>query len=230
MKIYEMRLKVYLLKNIANENSAEEISKLIDKSLLMNEAMKTMHESKGYSTYISNHFFPLEKNGIYREGNIYTIIIRTISEEFKKNCEKYLKNCYTDSLKALAVDEKVFRKGMIEKVYSINPAILKTESGYWRNELTLKDFERLLKENLYKKYKYFFKEDIDESIELYTHLQFDNKKPIAMNYKGKKLLGDKVTIQVASNEVAQKLFFMALGIGILHNNARGAGYLNAKFY
>ncbi|MFJ5769456.1 CRISPR-associated endoribonuclease Cas6 [Psychrobacillus sp. NPDC093180] len=230
MKIFEIRLKVYLLKNVPGENSAEEISKLIDQSLFMNEQTKEMHEKREYAPYTFNSFFPIEKSNLYKEGNIYTIIIRTISEEFKNHCENYLSNCYTETLKALSVEARIFREGLIEKVYSISPALIKTDSGYWRNQLTLQDFERLLKENLYKKYKHFYQQEIDESVELYTHLQFDNRIPVAINYKGKKLLGDKVTIQVASNEVAQTLFFMALGVGILNNNARGSGYLNAKFY
>lgn len=230
-ELFEIKVKVYVTQNITIDESTMEIAKLIDTSLLQDSAMKKLHEEKTYMPYVMNSFFPIERNGIYREGNIYTVLVRTISQPFKIHCEKILCNTYTDKLKVLSVQARKLREGIIEKVYSITPIVFKfEETGYWGNKYTIDDFERLLKDNLFKKYNLFFNEKLDEQVELYTHLQFDNQKPIAVKYKNIKLLGDKITIQVAANETAQKLFFMALGYGIGHNNSRGAGFINAKFY
>lgn len=229
--LFDIKVKLYITKNITNEESSGEIAKLIDTSLLKDATLKILHEERSYKPYVMNSFYPIEKDGIYKEGKIYTVIIRTISQSFKEHCETILCNTYTDRLKVLSVNANKWRKGIIDKVYSITPVILKLENtGYWKNQYSIADFERLLKDNLYKKYKHFFSEEIVEENELYTNIQFDNKKPIGMKYKNVTLLGDKVTIHVASNETAQKLFFMALGSGIGHNNSRGAGFINAKFY
>lgn len=64
---------------------------------------------------------------------------------------------------------------------------------------------------------------------LYTSIEFLNKKPIAFNYKGKKILGDKISISISDDKTAQELSYMALGTGILQMNARGAGYMNYKW-
>ncbi|OCS86665.1 CRISPR-associated endoribonuclease Cas6 [Caryophanon tenue] len=229
--LFEIKVKLYITKNITNEESSAEIVKLIDASLLQDATMKTLHEERGYKPYVMNSFYPIEKDCIYKEGKIYTVIIRTISQSFKQHCETILCNTYTDRLKVLSVTVNKWRTGIIDKVYSITPIVLKfDDTGYWKNQYTVADFERLLKDNLYKKYKHFFSEEIVEEVELYTNIQLDNKKPIGMKYKNVTLLGDKVTIHVAANETAQKLFFMALGTGIGHNNSRGAGFINAKFY
>ena len=68
------------------------------------------------------------------------------------------------------------------------------------------------------------KKKIDEDFDLYTVIELKNKKPIAMEYKSIKLLGDKVQIQVADNKRAQDLWYFALGVGLGEMNARGCGF------
>ena len=70
---------------------------------------------------------------------------------------------------------------------------------------------------------------IDEDFDLYTMIELKNKKPIAMEYKNIKLLGDKVQIQVADNKRAQDLWYFALGVGLGEMNARGCGFLNYRW-
>ena len=70
---------------------------------------------------------------------------------------------------------------------------------------------------------------IDEDFDLYTVIELKNKKPVAMEYKSIKLLGDKVQIQVADNKRAQDLWYFALGVGLGEMNARGCGFLNYRW-
>lgn len=56
-----------------------------------------------------------------------------------------------------------------------------------------------------------------------------NHKPIAVPYKGRKLLGDKICFQAAENEQAQALLYMALGTGLGEMNARGCGFANYRY-
>lgn len=93
--------------------------------------------------------------------------------------------------------------------------------------MSLDEYERLLKENLIKKYNEFTNQKINEDFELYTYIKFINRKPIANLYKEKiKLLGDKISIKIADNNMAQELAYFALGTGLGTTNARGFGYCN----
>ena len=95
--------------------------------------------------------------------------------------------------------------------------------------MTLEEFEKRLKENLIKKYKFFTGKDIDESLPLYDLIEFKNKVPVKMPYKNINLLGDKIVLEVAQNHQAQELAYLALGVGLLENNSRGFGFVNFKY-
>lgn len=100
---------------------------------------------------------------------------------------------------------------------------------YWKDEISFDEFEQKLKSNLIKKWNAFHEEKINEDFELYTAIELKNRKPIAMKYKNIKLLADKVQIQVADNEQAQKIWYFALGVGLGEMNARGCGFLNYRW-
>lgn len=140
---------------------------------------------------------------------------------------KVLRNHYTDKLKGLTVENRIIHKKMIAELYALTPVIMKSDEGYWKNKISLDEYERLLKENLIKKYNEFTNQKLDENFELYTHIKFINKKPIANLYKGKiKLLGDKISIKIADNSTAQELAYFALGSGLATSNSRGFGFCN----
>ena len=117
----------------------------------------------------------------------------------------------------------------LERVYTLTPMIIKTEKGYWKEAISFAEFEQRLKVNLIKKWNAYHNEKIDENFDLYTMIELKNKKPIAMEYKNIKLLGDKVQIQVADNKRAQDLWYFALGVGLGEMNARGCGFLNYRW-
>lgn len=229
MKVYEMHLKLFLLKNVHFEEARETICKLIDKSLLKDEQMKKFHEKNKYKFYTFNSFYPLEKDKLYKAGNIYTILIRTIDENLVKHFKTYLVNEYTEELKALTIKERVIPKRVIEKIYTISPAVMKCEKGYWKNNITVNQFEKRIKENLIKKYNEFFNTKINEEFQLFNFVKFENKLPIPCNYKNIKFLGDKLTLMIDSSEEAQKLAYLALGAGVAELGARGYGFCNYKW-
>lgn len=146
---------------------------------------------------------------------------------------KFLKtnlvNEYTDYIKALTIECKKIDKKAIDKIYSITPVIIKTDNGYWRRNLTLDEFEDRIKQNLIKKYNMLFNKTLTQDFELFQSIKFDNKKPISCKYKNIHILGDKVTIVFAQNEIAQQLAYLSLGSGIGEVNARGYGFVNYKW-
>lgn len=229
MKVWELSLKVYLKKDIPMEESQMEISKIIDQCLSKDEELLNFHSNNQYKNYTFSSFYPIEKNKIYLAGKIYSVTIRTVDEGITTYFQKFLDNESSEVLKAITLETKIIPKKYIERIYSITPIIINTENGYWRTSESVEIFEKRLIENLIKKYNSFTKQKIDEDFDLFTFMKFDNQKPIATKYKDIQLLGDKITLNVAENDLAQKLAYLALGTGVMEKNARGFGFVNHKW-
>lgn len=227
IQVYELRLKLYTLADITYEDMLSVETAFIDSALAKDEIWREFHETNCFKVYVLNGMYPLEKDGIYKKDHIYTIIIRTVNPELASYFSNILRNHYTDKLKGLTVENRIIHKKLISELYTLTPVIIKSDNGYWRDKMSLDEYERLLKENLIKKYNEFTNQKINEDFELYTYIKFINRKPIANLYKEKiKLLGDKISIKIADNNMAQELAYFALGTGLGTTNARGFGYCN----
>ncbi|SFA72005.1 CRISPR-associated endoribonuclease Cas6 [Clostridium frigidicarnis] len=229
MKVYELTLKIFLLKNLPLDEAYEELSELIDKSLCKDKDLLALHNENKYKYYTFSLPYKLEEDKIYKAGNIYSVRIRTIDENILKNFKTKLVNMYTSVIKALTIDAKVIPKKHISTIYSITPLVIKTDNGYWKGNLSLDQYEKRIKENLIKKYNQFFNEKIDEDFPLYNFINFDNQKPVGVKYKGITLLGDKITLNVSDDEVSQKIAYLALGAGVGEMCPRGMGFVNYKW-
>ena len=142
---------------------------------------------------------------------------------------QHISNQYNHTIKCLTCEIRIIPQKPIEKIYSITPVILKSENGYWRHNLKLKDFEKRLTQNLIKKYNEFNNTKINEDFELYTSIEFKNKKPCKIKYKNVALLGDKISLQISDDKLAQELAYMAIGTGLLEFNSRGGGFVNFRY-
>lgn len=229
MEVFESKLKVYACKDIKSEDSLTCISELMDKSFLKDGQLSKFHEENSFKWYNFNSFFPVELSKIYKAGNIYTIIIRTIDKKLAEHFQKVLVNEYTNYLKALTIETRNIPKKHISKIYSITPTVMKFNTGYWKGNETIETFERRIVENLIKKYNSYFNTKLSEDFELFTYMKFENQKPIATKFKNIKILGDKLTLNVAENSTAQDLAYLALGTGLGEMGSRGFGFINFKW-
>ncbi|KAB3529801.1 CRISPR-associated endoribonuclease Cas6 [Alkaliphilus serpentinus] len=229
MKVYELTLKVYLLKDIYQGQTLERITEIIDSSLISTENFRNFHNSKSFKHYTFNSFYRLEEDQVYKAGKIYSVKIRTVDEMLVEHFKKNLANAYTEYIKGLTLDCRILVKKHIEKLYSITPSIIKTDQGYWKGHLSIEDYDRRLRENLIKKYNHYFNTKLDEDFELFYRIELNNHKPIGSSYKNVKLLGDKLTLYVAENKIAQKIAYFSLASGVGEMNSRGYGFINYKF-
>lgn len=229
MQVFEISILVFLLKDINSRKSFSKIGEFIDSGMVKEPKLLELHNKNIYKNYCFCLFYPLEKDKIYKAGNNYTIKIRTVDHDLAKFFNERLINHFNNDMKALKSTIKILPKKHIEKIYSITPLVMKTDKGYWKQNISLNDFERRLKENLIKKYNLLMGSKINEDFQLYTSIEFKNKKPVAIEYKGKKILGDKLSIYISNDKMAQELAYMSLGTGLLEMNARGAGYMNFKW-
>lgn len=229
MNVYEISILVFLTKSISYINASSEICSFIDDGMSKVPELLEFHEKNMPKNYCFNTFYPLESDRLYKAGKIYTIQLRTIDKKLANFFYTKLVNHHVKSIKGLTATIKIIPQKYIEKIYSISPVVLKTDDGYWKGKLSLDEFERRLKENIIKKYNSFMNTKINENFQLYTSIEFKNKKPVAINYKNRKILGDKISINISSDKIAQKLAYMSLGTGLLEMNARGAGYVNYRW-
>ena len=229
MKVFEIKLKVFLLKDIEAKDAQKVVSAFVDRVLANNDDLLEFHEANKFKNYCFNAPYPIEPDKIYKEGKIYTIIFRTIDSKLANLFNGKMVNAYDNEIKALTAEIKIIPQRQIERIYSITPMIIKNDSGYWKNEISINEFEKRFRENLIKKYNNILNTKIDEDFQLYTNIEFNNKAPIPTRYKNITWLGDKVTLYVAENSMAQDIAYMSLGTGIGAMNPRGYGFVNYQY-
>lgn len=229
MNVFQIKLKIFVLKDMPIEYSQSIISSFIDSGLTKDKELLEFHQINKFKGYCFDAPYPLEEDKVYKKDKIYTLTIRTIDKNLAEFFANKLVNEFNENIKGLTSEIRILPKKHIEKLYSITAAVMKNEEGYWKNKIKLDEFERRLKENLIKKYNSTMNIKMDEDFQLYTSIEFKNKKPIATKYKDIKLLGDKISLNIAENETAQKLAYMSLGTGIFEMNARGYGFVNYRW-
>lgn len=229
MIVKELYVKVYCLEDLSKKEVSVQISKLMDCCLMEEDKTQVIHTSRGYKFYSFSMLKPFETDGVYKKGNIYTFVLRTVDEKLAALFKSKLAQQYTKALKALTVEEKEVKERPIEKIFTLTPIVMKFEQGYWKNHYTEEVFEKRLKENMIKKFNTLTGTKLDEDFELFEYIRFDNQKPVAFKCKNINLLGDKITLGIAANKIAQQLAYMTIGAGMGELNARGAGFINYKY-
>lgn len=228
IQVYQIDCKVYLLKNIDYTKILYEISSFIDNGLCKDIEMLEFHRGKDFKNYVHSGFKEIEKDKIYKEGKIYSFSIRCINEKLMDYFYKTLKDISTETMKGLVTTVKLIPKVFIEKLYTLTPAIIKFNEGFWKGKIDFINYEKRLIVNSIKKAKIALGEDFNEDFVLYNRIEILNNKPILSKFKKISLLGDKIELIIADNERAQQIAYILLGTGICENNTRGFGYLNYK--
>lgn len=231
LKVFELGIKVYLTENISFRVMMGKIAALINSTLCMTEEYHKFHRENIYKGYSFDGLYKVEPDGMYKEGHIYNFRIRAIDERLALYFEEKLVNNYTKEIKVLTVVKREVQKKHIEKIFAITPVVIKNDLGYWKTQMSVQEYEKRLLENLIKSYNFFTGEKIDENFEMFQFIKFDNQKPVVVAYKDNiSLLGDKVTAFVSENERAQKLSYLALGIGLGENSSSiGCGFCGYKY-
>lgn len=155
--------------------------------------------------------------------------MRTIVPELVKYFTDVCVHTETAFMKGLVADVKIIPKKHIESLHLLTPAVIKDSRGYWRQYMSAEEYENRIKVNLLKQWNYFEGEKLDEDFNLFYMIEFYNKKPISVEYKNIKLLGDKFKIYISDDLRAQNLAYMVIGTGILENTSRGFGSANYRW-
>lgn len=226
--IYQINVKVYILKTITYHDMQQQIAQYIDQVMAKKEELLTLHNTNCFKYYCFSGFKTIQKEGIYEEGSLNSFSVRCLEKEFAKYLEEELANHTSLTMKGLSCETKRVKTGLIQKLYLITPAILKFEDGYWRKNHSLEEFQKRIISNTVRKYEEYTQQKLEDSVRLYTNFRLINKIPIKTRYKNIHLLGDKFEMMIAEEEASQRLAQFLLGTGVCELNARGFGYLNYR--
>ena len=233
MKNYEIKITLFLKKDLRLADVQEFLSTNINKSMLEDKILKRMHYINSYKPYCIGTLYPFDlTNKIYRANQVYVLTIRSIDIDFLNRLRKVLKESCKLDFNVIAIESLTRNYGYIESAFTLTPAIIsikeeeKNYIRYWTKEEGSLDFvKKRIKDNLEKKYEQFFNEKIVAPDDFILMISIQNKKAIVYNYKGAKLWTNKFKIVFAPDELSQKLVSLAFGVGILEKNSLGLGFL-----
>ena len=226
MQYYNIKVAVLLKNDTQTFENYEKISKLISASMLKDQTLKQLHEENRYKNYVFCNLYPIEKDGIYKAGNIYTFQIRTIDFKLGLKIKQVLNNFQNEEFKVIVSDLETSTQRKINTLATLTPAIITSDKGDYliNNDMQLVK-ERILA-NAQKKYNQLYNEKID--MDFIKSIKQINNKPIKIPYKSINILGYKFEIEVKDDPISQNLAYLILSVGLLEKNAEGFGFCKAK--
>lgn len=226
MQYYNIKVAVLLKNDTQAFENYEKISKLISASMLKDQTLKQLHEENRYKNYVFCNLYPIEKDGIYKAGNIYTFQIRTIDFKLGLKIKQVLNNFQNEEFKVIVSDLESSTQRKINTLATLTPAIITSDKGDYliNNDMQLVK-ERILA-NAQKKYNQLYNEKID--MDFIKSIKQTNNKPIKIPYKNINILGYKFEIEVKDDPISQNLAYLILSVGLLEKNAEGFGFCKAK--
>lgn len=226
MQYYNIKVALLLKNDTQAFENYEKISKLISASMLKDQALKQLHEENRYKNYVFCNLYPIEKDGIYKAGNIYTFQIRTIDFKLGLKIKQVLNNFQNEEFKVIVSDLETSTQRKINTLATLTPAIITSDKGDYliNNDMQLVK-ERILA-NAQKKYNQLYNEKIN--MDFIKSIKQTNNKPIKIPYKNINILGYKFEIEVKDDPISQNLAYLILSVGLLEKNAEGFGFCKAK--
>jgi len=196
------------------------------------DKLEKLHKQKGYKYYSFGNFYPIEKEKIYKKGNTYQFVLRSLDETFIETLSKALRQ-NIDNPNFLVIDthKRVVKQFFISELYSVTPVIVSIENGlFWTMEKDgdIMKLQKQLHDNLEKKYQSFYGEPIKSEQNFIQLLEIKNRVPqniqITKNGKNIRLFGNKFRIVPNEDEISQRLAFLVLSCGLGEKNSFGGGF------
>ena len=229
LDVFQIRCKILPKKELLWEVLQQALIQFMDSSLFFDESIGELHHQRRFKFYCFDQLYPMESNKIYQVGKPYTLTIRTIKKDLAIYFDRVLSHHESALLQGKSTEIRTVPYRPIDRLYSITPVVLKNDKGYWRDWMTLSEYENQLFINLVKKYNESTGKKLDENFTWTNSITFSNRKPIAVKQKNIILLGDKLELKISEHSSAQILAHFALGVGLGGNNARGSGFVNVKW-
>ena len=226
MQYYNLKVVLSPKKDFRSEDTYEKLSRLISSTMLKDEKLKELHERNEYKNYVFCNLYPVEKDGVYHLGHIYTFDIRFIDMSFARKIKQLLAMVSSEDFKVIMSNLESSSQRKINALITLTPAVITTEKGDYLINDDIEFVKTRMLANIQKKYRQIYKENID--IDFIKNIRKTNNKPIKIPYKNINMLGNKFEIDIKDDPISQNLAYLALSIGILEKNAEGFGFCRAK--
>lgn len=226
MKYFNLKIMCCLKEEMNNINTYEYLSKLISSAMLLDEKLKNIHEKNQYKNYVFCNLYPVEKDGIYKIGKIYSFDVRFIDFSFGMKFKQCLENVNDSKFKIIVTNLQSSEQRKINKLITLTPAIITTLKGDYLIEDDLSFVKQRILANTQKKYNQIYNQKID--YDFINSIRKINRTPVKIPYKNINLLGNKFEIEVKDDPISQNFAYLILSIGLLEKNAEGFGFCKAK--
>ena len=230
MIVWEIRLKVFFIRDVHVSMIYREIANYIDGYLAQDAAFLEFHMKDKVKGYCFDRPFRAEKNDdVYKAGQIYSFRIRTVDEGLLSYFMDGIADYKTDSIKGIVRTVCQIPRKPIASVCSLTPVILAMGDSYWRNHISFSEFEKELASSLLNQYLAYTGSQFSCDFSLYDQIELESRCPIGVKYKGITLLGDKISMRVSDNDNAQDVLYFALANGMGTKGPRGCGFLGYRY-
>ncbi len=244
MKYFELKCTTFLKQDINFIDSFDVLSKYINFSMCQKDEYKDIHNKNIFKNYCFGSFYPTEKSKIYKQGNTYSFVLRSINENFINDLQTLLRQNIDNSfMQVLQIDKSYKKQFFISELYTVTPVIVsvkdeKDKNIFWtvQKDGDILKLQKQIQDNLLKKYESFYNEKLNIDHNFIQFLEIKNHKPqiifFTKNYNNQikriKLFGNKFRIIPNEDELSQKLAFMSLSCGLGEKQSYGAGLCLSK--
>lgn len=229
---YETKLTVLFKRSLYYLDTPEQIGKWLGRAELLDDVLKEGHYSKDYKFRVFDLPYPREREGYYKQGRVYVIVIRSSVREHLEKIAAALQKLHDDMwfelLSLSAIQFRSYRH--ITELITVTPTIVTVDSKPWLPGDGLELLVKRMNDNAEKKLAQLYPERAVRLEQSFVEgIQVLNQKPIAYSYKGRKLLGNKFRMMIRSDAESQKLAAVVMGAGVSEKNGiLGAGFCLAR--
>lgn len=231
--VYEANFTVINSEDLHYAVAHEEVGKVVSKIMLHHPDLKQLHQEVKNKLYVFSNLSPIEKDGVYKKGNVYKFCVRSNKKELLEKFQMATRSLIPsaqDLIYVLHVEIRKNRTSMIQTLYTLNPLIVTVDSGPWKLEHGLLLLQNRIQANAEKKYSDVTGKSLKNSPSFIEHVEILTEKPYAYRYKGMKLLGHKLRVVIRTDEISQGLATVVLGSGMGEKGSSlGAGFCQAAY-
>jgi len=228
---YEFKITVLVKQSTHHLEMQEHIGSWLHRAQLADPVLKASHYDTNFKHFIFSNLYPIEKDGVYQKGRAYIIRVRSARADTLNRMNSCVKKCREDEyFQLVACEQGSVTLSHITEMISITPVIVTINHKPWVHENSIEQLIKRLHSNAEKKFKDLYPDDQQQSFQEFIQgLVIENKKPIAISYKNRKLLGNKLRLFINEDEYSQKMANVVLGSGLGEKGSSiGAGFCLAK--
>lgn len=226
LAITELVIKVYLNKDIKEEECGNLLCELINIGSINDEELTKLHNMKiKNKNYSVSYLEPRERDFVYKEDKIYTFYIKSLDKHIIYRMQRVINNIKINTLKILKTSVRTINKPYINEIVVSTPAVRPLggdkKGSYLLPNHDLDQVRQMMEDNLARKYKDIYGETIEKR-DFIQYIEVTNKVPLKVLYKGITFLGNRYRIMFNMDKLSQNMAKVAVATGIFSKSTSAA--------